>query len=317
MIELPDEKWTPYVTVIGIGELGVRVLLRLSEQQREDVKLCAIVSDKTQIAGHENRFSEVFVGDSETTEQQSDFHHLIQNSIMFLVVADTTDAFSERMVSAITATEQKYESYSCYCDRYAKRQQNIVSFAMLITPTGNEEQGDYIHQTRAIYMTPDGLRRQCEIQPELFADEVGVIAEMAAGFANMLLLNVIFGLDVADIYFAFARSGKMTAVFGQGNTSEEAVDDLLLAARNSVIDLKRGELAVFSLSAARMRLSVYEMNEAIEGFVNRIERDTDSISGDSFTLLSAPFDDSLGDKVKIFAVFCERNEEKDEDILVK
>ena len=310
MIELPDEKWTPYVTVIGIGELGVRVLLRLSEQQREDLKLCAIVSDKTQMAGHENQFSAVFVGDVKMLEQQSDFHHLIQNSIMFLVVADTTDAFSERMVSAITATEQKYESYSCYCDRYAKRQQNIVSFAMLITPTGNEEQGDYIHQTRAIYMTPDGLRRQCEIQPELFADEVGVIAEMAAGFANMLLLNVIFGLDVADIYFAFARSGKMTAVFGQGNTSEEAVDDLLLAARNRGMDLKRCELAVFSMSGASNRLSIYDVNEAPELMAKKVGRDLDSLSGDSLTLLSGPIDDSLGNTLKILAVFCEMKREE-------
>ena len=296
---------TPYVTVIGIGDLGVRVLLRLSEQQREDLKLCAIASDKTHIAGHENQFSAVFVGDAETLGQQSDLHHVIQNGIMFLVIADTTDAFSARMVSAITAAEQ-----------------NIVSFALLKgtpknyifaisprrfapPPSRRGASGDYIHQTRAIYMTSEGLRHQCEIQPELFADEVDVVAETAKGIATMSRHNII-GFGVADMQEALSRPGKMTAVFGQGNTSEIAVDDLLLAARKSGIDLKRCELAVFSMSGSSNRLSIYDVNEAPDLMAKKLGRELDALCGDSLTLLSGPLDDSLGDKLKIFAVFCER-----------
>ena len=42
----------------------------------------------------------------------------------------------------------------------------------------------------------------------------------------------------------------------------------------------------------------------------KVGRDLDSLSGDSLTLLSGPLDDSLGDKLKIFAAFCENGEEK-------
>lgn len=289
MIDLPDEKWTPHVTVIGIGELGVRVLLKLRGKQRDDLKLCAIASDKTQTAGLENQFSAVFVGDVETLGQQSDLHHLIQNSVMFLVVADTTDAFSERMVSAITDAER-----------------NIVSFALLMSSNGNEGQDDYINQTRAIYMTTEELRRRCEIQTGLFADEVDVVAETVKDIATMPRHNII-GFGVEDMQEALSRPGKLTAAFGQGNTSEEAVDDLLLAVRNEDIDLKRYELAVFSMAGASNRLSLYDVNEAPDLMAKKLGLDLDSLSGDYMTLLSGPLDDSLGDKLKIFAVFCEKN----------
>ena len=150
------------------------------------------------------------------------------------------------------------------------------------------------------------MRRQSEIQPELFADEVDVIAEMTKGIATMPRHNLI-GFDVADMQEALSRPGKMTAVFGQGKTTEEAVDDLLLAARNRGMDLKRCELAVFSMAGARKLLSIYDVNEAPDLIAKKLERDLDSLSGDSMTLLSGPIDDSLGDKLKIFAVFCEKN----------
>lgn len=288
MIDLPDKDWTPYATVIGIGELGVRVLLKLLEKQRDDLKLCAIVSDKTQIAGREHIFSTVFVGDVETLGQQSDLHHLIQNSVMFLGVADTNDVFSERMVSAITDAER-----------------NIVSFALLKTLDDNAGQSDYIHQTRAIYMTAEGLRSQCEIQPELFADEVDVVAEAAGAIATMPRHNLI-GFAPVDMQEVLSRPGKLTAVFGQGNTPVEAVDDLLLALRSGGIDLKRCELAVFSMAGASNRLSVYDVNEAPDLMAKKMGRDMDSLSDNSMTLLSGPLDDSLGDALKILAIFCEK-----------
>ena len=305
MIELPDDEWAPYVTVVGVGELGVRVLLKLYEKKQESLKLCAIVSDKTQIAGKENQFSAFFVGDGEAPEQQSGLHRMIQNSIMFLVVADTADAFSERLVSAITAAEKTYESCSCYFNRYEKRQQNIVSFALLLTSNDNEGQDDYIHQTRAIYMTPQALRRQCAIQPELFADEVGVIAEMAAGFANMLLLNNGMGLDVADIQFECSRPRKMTISVGQGYHLEDAVEKLLLSAAANDVDFRQCEVVIFSLSAARNNLSPYDVGASLKLMAKKMGREPVSLSGDSALLISVPFDDSLGDKLKIFAVFCE------------
>ncbi len=51
MIDLPDEKRTPHVTVIVIEELGVCVLLKLGKKQRKELNLCAIVSEKTQLEG--------------------------------------------------------------------------------------------------------------------------------------------------------------------------------------------------------------------------------------------------------------------------
>ena len=61
MIEF-DEKWTPQVTVIGIGEQSVRVLLKLKEKKREGMKLCAIVLDETQVTQHDDQISKVYVG---------------------------------------------------------------------------------------------------------------------------------------------------------------------------------------------------------------------------------------------------------------
>ncbi len=287
MIELPDEKWTPQATVIGIGELGMRVLLKLSKKQREELNLCAIVANQTQLEGRENQFSATCVGAACLMGQQSDFYQLIRKGAMFLIVADTSDVFSERAVSAITSSGQ-----------------DMVSFALLMTADDNQEQNDYINQTRAIYMTPTVLRRQYQLQPGLFEDEFDVLAETARGISNMPFHNLI-GFGVADMQEALSRPGKMTAVFGQGNTTENAVDNLLLTAETIGVDLRRCELAVFNMSGAPDQLSLYDVNEAPYLMAKKVGREVDAFCGEPLTLLSAPLDESLGDKLKIFAVFCE------------
>lgn len=283
----------PQVTVLGIGDLGVRVLLELSKKQREELNLCAIVSDETQLEGHEDHFSVAYVGDACLMGQQSELYQRMRKGAMFLIVADSSDMFSARAVSAIASAGQ-----------------DMVSFALLMTADNNQGQGDYIHRTRAIYMTAEVLRRQCELQTGLFEDEFDVLAETALEIVTMPFHNLI-GFDDADMQEAFSRPSKMTAVFGQGNTSEDAVDDLLLAAEKLGVDLRRCELAVFSMSGASKRLSLYDANEAPELMAKKMGRDLDSLNGDSMTLLSAPLDDSLGNKLKIFAVFCERKREKE------
>ena len=110
MIELPD--WTPYVMVIGIGELGVRVLLKLGKKQREELRLYTIVSDKTQLEGREDQFSAICVGDACLMEQQSDFYQLIQKGGMLIIVADSSDMFSARAVSAIASAVQDKVSFA-------------------------------------------------------------------------------------------------------------------------------------------------------------------------------------------------------------
>ena len=287
MIELPDEKRTPYVTVIGIGELGVRVLLKLSKKQREELNLCAIASDKTQVEGQENQFSATCVGDACLMGQQSELYRLIRKGAMFLIVADTSDMFSARAVSAITSAGQ-----------------DMVSFALLMTADNNQGQGDYINRTRTIYMAPKVLRRQCELQTGLFEDEFDVLAETALEMAAMPFHNLI-GFDGADMREAFSRPGKMTAVFGQGNTAEDAVDNLLMTAEKVGVDLRRCKLAVFSMSGAPDRLSLYDVNEAPYLMAKKVGREVDAFCGEPLTLLSAPLDESLGDKLKIFVVFCE------------
>lgn len=295
MIELPDEKWMPYVTVIGIGELGVRVLLKLSKKQREELNLCTIVANQAQFDGHENQFSAAYVGDACFMEQQSDFYQLIRNGAMFLIVADSSDMFSARAVSAIASAGQ-----------------DIVSFALLMTSDDNQGQGDYINQTRAIYMTSEVLRRQCELQPVFFEDEIDVIAETALEMSTMSFHNLI-GFGVADMQEALSRPGKMTAVFGQGNTTENAVDNLLLTAETIGVDLRRCELAVFNMSGAPDRLSLYDVNEAPGLLAKKVGCEMDAFCGEHVTLLSAPLDESLGDKLKIFAVFCKGSEENHHD----
>ena len=292
MIELPDEKWMPYVTVIGIGELGMRVLLKLREKQREELNLCAIASDKTQVEGQENQFSATFVGDACLMGQQSELYRLIRKGAMFLIVADTSDMFSARAVSAITSAGQ-----------------DMVSFALLMTADDNQGQGDYINRTRTIYMAPKVLRRQCELQTGLFEDEFDVLAETALEMATMPFHNLI-GFDGADMREALSRPGKMTAIFGQGNTVEDAVDNLLLNAETIGVDLRRCKLAAFNMSGAPDRFSLYDVNEVPELMAKKMGRDLNSLSGDCMTLLSAPLDDSLGGKLKIFAMFWEGHEEK-------
>ncbi len=287
MIELSDEKWTPQVTVLGIGDLGVRVLLKLSKKQREELNLCAIVVNQTQLEGREDQFSAAYAGDAYLMEQQSDLFQMIRKGAMFLIVADSSDMFSARAVSAITSSGQ-----------------DMVSFALLMTADDNQEQSDYINQTRAIYMTSEVLRRQCELQSVFFEDEIDVIAETALEMSTMPFHNLI-GFDGADMREAFSRPGNMTAVFGQGNTAEDAVDNLLMTAEKVGVDLRRCKLAVFSMSGAPDRLSLYDVNEAPGLLAKKVGCEMDAFCGEHITLLSAPLDESLDDKLKIFAVFCE------------
>ena len=295
MIELSDEKWTPRATVIGIGELGMRVLLKLREKQREELDLCVIVSDKTQLEGRENHFSAAYVGESSLMEQQSDLYHRMHKRAMFLIVADSSDMFSARVLSAIASAKQ-----------------DMISFALLMTVDDNQEQSDYINQTRAIYMTPEVLHRQCELQPMFFEDEIDVIAETAMEMSTMSFHNLI-GFGVADMQEALSRPGKMTAVFGQGNIAEDAADNLLLTAETIGVDLRQCELAIFNMSGAPDRLSLYDVNEAPGLLAKKVGCEMDAFCGEHVTLLSAPLDESLGDKLKIFAVFCKGSEENHHD----
>jgi len=148
------------------------------------------------------------------------------------------------------------------------------------------------------------LRRQCELRAGMFADEIDVIAETAAEMSTMSFHNLI-GFGVADMQEALSRPGKMMAVFGQGNTAENAVDNLLLTAETIGVDLRKCELAVFNMSGAPDRLSLYDVNEAPNLMAKKVGREMDAFCGEPLTLLSAPLDESLGDKLKIFAVFCE------------
>ena len=290
MRELPDDNRTPYVTVVGIGELGVRVLLKLHENQREGLNLCAIVSDETRLPRGEKQITRICVEDVDAVARLSELRDVMQDRAV-LVVAAMAEAFSAKALSGITL--------------YAAEQNLAFLAALLIAPDGSEGQSDHIHQTKAIYMTPEVLRRQCRLQPELFDDDADVVAETALGIADMRFHNLI-GFDVIDIRESLSRPGKMTAVFGQGNTAKDAVDDLLPVAKKIGIDLRRCELALFSMSGASNRLAIFEVHEALRLMAEKTDRDADSLSGDSFTLLSAPPDDSLGDKLKIFAVLCER-----------
>ena len=295
MIELPDETWRPHVTVVGLGELGVRVLLKLSKKQREELNLCAIVVNQTQLEGHEDHFSVAYVGDACLMGQQSELYQRMRKGAMFLIVADSSDMFSARAVSAITSSGQ-----------------DMVSFALLMTADDNQEQNDYINQTRTVYMTPKVMRRQYQLQPGLFEDEFDVLAEAAMGILTMPFHNLI-GFDVVDMQEALSRPGKMTAVFGQGNTTENAVDNLLLTAETIGVDLRRCELAVFNMSGAPDQLSLYDVNEAPYLMAKKVGREVDAFCGEPLTLLSAPLDESLDNKLKIFAVFCEGSEENQHD----
>ena len=265
----------------------MRVLLKLSKKQREELNLCAIVVNQTQLEGREDQFSAAYAGDAYLMEQQSDLFQMIRKGAMFLIVADSSDMFSARAVSAITSSGQ-----------------DMVSFALLMTADDNQEQSDYINQTRAIYMTSEVLRRQCELQSVFFEDEIDVIAETALEMSTMPFHNLI-GFDGADMREAFSRPGNMTAVFGQGNTAEDAVDNLLMTAEKVGVDLRRCKLAVFSMSGAPDRLSLYDVNEAPGLLAKKVGCEMDAFCGEHITLLSAPLDESLDDKLKIFAVFCE------------
>ena len=121
----------------------------------------------------------------------------------------------------------------------------------------------------------------------------------------MLLLNNGMGLDVADIQFECSRPRKMTISVGQGYHLEDAVEKLLLSAAANDVDFRQCEVVIFSLSAARNNLSPYDVGASLKLMVKKMGREPVSLSGDSALLISVPFDDSLGDKLKIFAVFCD------------
>ena len=120
----------------------------------------------------------------------------------------------------------------------------------------------------------------------------------------------LFGMDVHDIQEAFSRPGKVATVFGQGNTVEEAVDNLLLTVEKIGLDFRRCKLAVFSISGADNRLSIYDVGEAPCLIAKKMGRTPDSFfdGEDYVTLLSAQLDESLGDKLQMFVVFCEGDE---------
>lgn len=309
MIELSDEE-LDYATIIGIGDLGVQVLSRLREKQRKDLKLCAVVSDKSQISGHESDFTTTLEGDIYTAGQQSELHNTIQNSIMLVIVADVTDAFSAQMVSSIAESERNYEPFSRYYRKswqhHSEHDNEIFSVALLKSANGINIQNDYIFNTRAICLQNEMLRQQCEFHPELFETEIDFMAETATQILNLYLSEKLVGLDMADIRNSFSNPGKMTSYMGQGDTKEEAVDSLLSSATKIGVDLSRINLAVYSMSGARQKISIFDINEGFQLILQKIGLNVDSLrKSQGETLLAAHINESLDSRLIIFALFCE------------
>lgn len=303
MIELSDEE-LDYATIIGIGDLGVQVLSRLREKQRKDLKFCAVVSDKAQISRHESDFTIVCEGAIDTAgQQQSELHNTIQNSIMLVIVADVTDAFSAQMVSSIAESERNYEPFSRYYRKswqhHSEHDNEIFSVALLKSANGINTQNDYIFNTRAICLQNEMLRQQCELQPEIFETELDFMAETATQILNLYLSEKLVGLDMADIRNSFSNPGKMTPCIGQGDTTEEAVDSLLSSATKICLNLSQCHLVIYSMSGARQKLSIFDVDEGLNLILKKIESQN--------MLFAAHVDDSLDDsRLIIFALFCER-----------
>ena len=302
MIELSDEE-LDYATIIGIGDLGVQVLSRLREKQRKDLKLCAVVSDKAQISRHESDFTIVCEGAIDTSGQQFELHNTIQNSIMLVIFADVTDAFSAQMVSSIAESERNYEPFSRYYRKswqhHSEHDNEIFSVALLKSANGINTQNDYIFNTRAICLQNEMLRQQCEFHPELFETEIDFMAETATQILNLYLSEKLVGLDMADIRNSFSNPGKMTPCIGQGDTPEEAVDSLLSSATKICLNLSQCHLVIYSMSGAHQKLSIFDVDEGLNLILKKIESQN--------MLFAAHVDDSLDDsRLIIFALFCER-----------
>lgn len=303
MIELSDEE-LDYATIIGIGDLGVQVLSRLRKKQRKDLKLCAVVSDKAQISRHESDFTIVCEGAIDTAgQQQSELHDTIQNSIMLVIVADVTDAFSAQMVSSIAESERNYEPFSRYYRKswqhHSEHGNEIFSVALLKSANGINTQNNYIFNTRAICLQNEMLRQQCEFHPELFETEIDFMAETATQILNLYLSEKLVGLDMAGIRNSFSNPGEMTPCMGQGYTPAEAVDSLLSSATKVGVDLRCCHLAVYSMSGDHQKLSLFDINEGLQLILQKIRESQGE------TLLAAQIDDSLDSRLIIFALFCE------------
>ncbi len=288
MVELPDEKWTPNVTVIGIGELGVRVLLKLKEKKREGMKLCAIVLDETQVIQHDDQISMIYVGGEDITEPEPCFDDMDPNSIV-LVVADMTNNYTAKVISAIAS--------------YAEEQRLALMAVLAIMSNDFEGELDYIGKTRVLCVTPEMIRCQCEFQPALFKDEADVVAETITGLTDYYLLHGIIGIDYEDVRRSLCRPGKMTISVGLGDTWQEAFDCLLRNTKAIGMDIREPsyEPAFISFSSARERLSLFDINDTVSSFEPHL-RD------DSYCPYAATEDDSLGHEVKIFALISERIE---------
>ncbi len=288
MIELPDEKWTPYVTVIGIGELGMRVLLKLREKQREGMKLYAFVLDETQVTQHDDQISKIYVGGEDITEPEPYFDDIDPTSIV-LVVADMTNNFTEKVISAIVS--------------YAEEQRLALMAVLAVVSNDFEGQKDYIGKTRVLCITPEMMRCQCEFQPDLFKDEADVVAETITGLTDYYLLHGIIGIDYEDVRRALCRPGKMTISVGRGETWQEAFDCLLRNTKAIGMDIRETsyEPAFISFSSTRERLPLYDIIDTVSSVEPHL-RD------DSYCPYAATEDDSLGHEVKIFALINERIE---------
>lgn len=288
MIELPDEKWTPRVTVIGIGEQSVRVLLKLREKQREGMKLYATILEGTQVTQHDDQISMIYVGGEDITEPEPCFDDMDPNSIV-LVVADMTNNYTAKVISAIAS--------------YAEEQRLALMAVLAIMSNDFEGEQDYIGKTRVLCMTPEMIRCQCEFQPDLFKDEADVVAESITALTDFHLKHGLAGIDYEDVRRALCHPGKMMFAAGQGATWKEAFECLLhnTEALGMNIREKAYEPTFISFSSAIERLSIHDIGEILNALGPYVSDDTEC----PFAITE---DDSLGHEVKILALISERIE---------
>ena len=287
MIEF-DNQWTPQVTVIGIGELAVRVLLKLKEKKRKGMKLCAIVLDEEQATQYDDQISKIYVGGEDITGQEPYFDDINPNSIV-LVVADMTNNYTAKAVSAIVS--------------YAEEQRLALMAVLAIVSNDFEGQKDYIGKTRVLCMTPEMLRHQCKLQPDLFKDEADVVAESITALTDFHLKYGLAGIDYEDVRRALCHPGKMMFVAGKGATWKEAFECLLCNSEAIGMDIRETmyEPTFISFSSAIESISIHDIGEILNALEPYVSDDTEC----PFAITE---DDSLGHEVKIFALISERIE---------
>ena len=256
-----DDLWAK-IKVIGVGELGAKVINHALENSVEGVGLAVVDTDNATLlnssAPQRLKINEIDSEDSEDKIKQ-----LIERVDMIYLVSD----LNRKELTLMIAEQFKNNEILSLC---------------LIDSAADD---DYINKLKSLFDTV--------IIND--TDDLELIFQYVRGVTDLIAVPGLVGLDFADVKDVTSHAGEGCVGYGEASGDNATVEAVKLAINSTKGKLKNAKSILLNILGSADSLSMMEVNEASTDVQEAVHEDAEIIWG-------VTSDETLEDVIKAVIV---------------